>query len=99
MPILLEPKLPLPLPALPGVVPPPPPPPQLFVFPALTLPLLLLVLLVVLEQSFCGPILRKVGVPSMVLTMGLSKPPRSNSWADIFLKKRRGKIGIKNLLF
>lgn len=26
---------------------------------------------------------RKVGVPSMLLTMGLSRPPRSNSWAEI----------------
>lgn len=59
------------------------------------LPLLLLVLLpveedevdvVAMEQSFVVPMLRKVGVPSMVLTIGFSKPPRSNSCADIFLK-------------
>lgn len=26
---------------------------------------------------------RKVGVPSILLTMGLRRPPRSNSWAEI----------------
>ena len=29
--------------------------------------------------------LRKVGVPSMVVTRGLVSPPFSKSWADIFL--------------
>lgn len=28
---------------------------------------------------------RKVGVPSTVVTSGFSRPPRSNSWAEIFL--------------
>lgn len=31
-----------------------------------------------------GETLRKVGVPSIVFTIGFSKPPRSNSWAEIF---------------
>ena len=31
-----------------------------------------------------GETLRKVGVPSMVLTIGLRRPPLSNSCADIF---------------
>lgn len=35
--------------------------------------------------SFGGQTLKNVGVPSIVLTIGLSKPPRSNSCADIFL--------------
>lgn len=38
------------------------------------------------RHSFCSPMLRKVGVPSMVFTMGFSRPPRSNSWAEIFLE-------------
>lgn len=32
-----------------------------------------------------GEMLKNVGVPSIVLTIGLSNPPRSNSWAEIFL--------------
>lgn len=35
--------------------------------------------------SFCELILKNVGVPSIVFTMGFNKPPRSNSCADIFL--------------
>lgn len=35
--------------------------------------------------SCCGLILKNVGVPSMVFTIGFNKPPFSNSWADIFL--------------
>lgn len=31
---------------------------------------------------------RKVGVPSTVVTRGFSNPPRSNSWADIFLPNK-----------
>lgn len=53
----------------------------------------LLILLVVpfwfcidpVDESFCELMLRKVGVPSMVLTIGFNSPPRSNSWAEIFL--------------
>lgn len=36
-------------------------------------------------ESLCELMLRKVGVPSMVLTIGFSRPPRSNSCAEIFL--------------
>lgn len=36
-------------------------------------------------RSCCEFMLRKVGVPSIVFTMGFNKPPRSNSWAEIFL--------------
>lgn len=35
--------------------------------------------------SFCGLILKKVGVPSIVFTIGFNRPPRSNSCAEIFL--------------
>lgn len=36
-------------------------------------------------DSFCELILKNVGVPSIVLTIGFSRPPRSNSCAEIFL--------------
>lgn len=35
--------------------------------------------------SFCELILKNVGVPSIVFTIGFNRPPRSNSCADIFL--------------
>lgn len=41
------------------------------------------------DDSFCGLMLRKVGVPSMVFTIGFNRPPRSNSWADIFLQAKK----------
>lgn len=46
------------------------------------------------ENSFCVLMLRKVGVPSMVFTMGFSSPPRSNSCAEIFLHERNLIYGI-----
>ena len=37
------------------------------------------------ELQGAGGGLRKVGVPSIVVTRGLVSPPFSKSWADIFL--------------
>lgn len=59
-------------------LPPAPPPPPPF-------PLFIDVLWDRHCDSFCVPTLRNVGVPSIVLTIGLRRPPLSNSWADIFL--------------
>jgi len=42
-----------------------------------------LVLVQVAGQSPAGDTDRKVGVPSIVVTMGLRRPPRSNSLAEI----------------
>lgn len=75
------------LPPKPPGPPAPMPPDDNELLPTLPLPLLVLApeVLVPREQSFGVPILRKVGVPSIVLTIGFNRPPRSNSCADIFL--------------
>lgn len=46
--------------------------------------------------SFCELILKNVGVPSIVFTMGLSKPPRSNSCAEIFLWMNKSEAKPQN---
>ena len=38
------------------------------------------------DESFWLAMLRKVGVPSIVFTIGFNNPPRSNSCAEIFLQ-------------
>lgn len=49
--------------------------------------------------SFCELILKNVGVPSIVFTMGFSKPPRSNSCADIFLLGKHNQNEVEHIIF
>lgn len=49
--------------------------------------------------SFCELILKNVGVPSIVFTMGFNKPPRSNSCADIFLLGEHNRNEVEHILF
>lgn len=46
-------------------------------------------------DSFCVSTLRNVGVPSIVLTIGFSRPPLSNSCADILLEKDTNSVLIE----